>query len=387
MNTTRLTIAGAGLCLTASVLAACGGTDPGADPTGPSTSSPSATPLGSPTESPSAAETPTQEPSEILDVGGLPTGAKPGLAYARLDYHGTVQRGGTIHALDGSTVPLPPYSLNEFVPFGNDWVVDLVDPDNGDEFVAFVSGEGEYSEPRPVSGGIAVSPGGNVVAWTGLDGTVYAAHAKTGDVLTLPKIPSKGPYRTVGVTSEDCKEGRTSDAGCSVIVNGGGGRPGVYVTTSHGIVDSVPRMLAATSSQGRRVGGMYSVDEDTASSCSRMRSNFTRMLWKTCDNILDSIAPDGRHLVGLPGYLDGFGPNALDILSMSDGRPVRSWSGSAAAATYFDQVWEDSTHLLIRTFQNHRWAIVRVGVDGSLEYALEPVKADSLKSPIVLQTR
>ncbi len=277
MSTTRLTIAATGLCLATSVLAACGGSDPGTEPTTPTTGSPSSGASQGPSESPSASDSPDTPPaSPVLDVRGLDTGAKPGLAYATLSYVKGIQRGGTIHAADGTTPALPPYSLNEFVPFGDDWIVDMVDPDNGDEFVYVMPSEGAYSEPWEVSGGIAVSPRGNVVAWTGLDGTVYAAHAKTGDVLTMPKIPVKGPYRTVGVTSEDCKEGRTNDSGCAVYVNGGGGRAVVYVTTSHGIVDTVPRMLAATSSRGRRIGGMYSVDEEKPGSCSRMRSTFGR---------------------------------------------------------------------------------------------------------------
>ncbi len=382
----RLTITAATLCLTAAALGACGTRQPGDEPSPSAPASSSASPSDSP--SPSTTTSPSPEPptQAVLDVRRLPTGAEPGLAWAELAFEGTRQVGGTLHALDGDTVALPAYSLNEFAPLGDGWVVDMVDPDNGEELVFLLTAAGDHGDPWPAQGGIAVSPGGNVVAWTAPDGVVRTAHGRTGDVLTMPSVPTgRGAFRTVGVTSEDCKEGRTSDGGCTVVVNGSGGA--VHVTTSHGIVDRLPKLLAATTSRGRLVGGMTSVDEDPAGSCSDLGVLFGKVRWSTCDHTLDAISPDREHLLGLPAYLDGFGPTTLAVLSAADGSPVYSWTGNRRSATYFDQVWEDDSHVLVRTFQRDRWAIVRLGVDGSMEYAVAPVRADSLASPFMLQTR
>ena len=57
--------------------------------------------------------------------------------------------------------------------------------------------------------------------------------------------------------------------------------------------------------------------------------------------------------------------------------------------TYFDEVWEDPTHLLVVTYQDEEFAIVRLGLDGSMEYAVAPVADDDgdMASPFHLQTR
>ena len=84
--------------------------------------------------------------------------------------------------------------------------------------------------------------------------------------------------------------------------------------------------------------------------------------------------PRQRHLVGTPAYGDGFGPTRLDVLDLRTGDRTRSWTADrrGRSATYFDQVWEDADHLLVVTFQAGEWAIVRLGTDGSMEYAVPP---------------
>ena len=57
------------------------------------------------------------------------------------------------------------------------------------------------------------------------------------------------------------------------------------------------------------------------------------------------------------------------------------------SATYFEEVWEDAEHVLVVTFQAGRWAVVRLGVDGSMEYAVAPRSGSDVRSPFQLQTR
>lgn len=365
------------------VLAACAGSDePEPDTSASPSPSPSASASDSPSTEPSDSASPSPSgttgsvPEQVFDVGGLERGDPPAVAYARLA-HGSDGNpsGGVIHAPDGATTPLPPYALTDFAPLGDQWVVAMYDPATDTESVYVLAANGDHSESWAVSGGLGVSPRGRVVAWTGTDGTVYTAHAGSGEVLTMPAIPARGPYRTVGVTSEDCKEGRSSPAGCTVFVNTQR-RPRAYATTSHGLVDVVPGLRGADTSAARWVGGIRSISDD--GSCSRMLRGF-RQVWATCDNTLGPISPDTRTLVGLPAYLDGFGPTELDLLSLADGTPVASWTSSGSSATYFDTSWEDSGHLLVTTFQRNRWAIVRLGLDGSMDYAVAPVRAPDLR--------
>lgn len=361
----------------------------GKDPEPPvvsQSSTPSATPsaVESPSASPSVS-TPATPVSQVFDVTSLEPGAAPAVAYAVLDYRGYEARGGTIHGTDGSATPLPDLSLRSFAPLGDGYIVDMWDPDSLAEWVFQLDHNGAtIGDGWQADGGIAVSPGGTIVAWTGTDGTVYTADAAHDEILTMRAISAPGPYRTVGVVGEDCKEGRSTDAGCTVFVNTSGTTPRAWFTTSHGIVDRLPTITQATAVLERRVAGVSSIDETEPGSCSWMMEDFSTKLWQSCDNTLGAISPDGTMLVGLPDYLDGFGPTTLDILDMADGTPIRSWTADQASATYFQEVWEDESHLLMVTFQDDEWAIVRLGADGSMDYAVPPVQKSMDHGPFVL---
>ena len=115
-----------------------------------------------------------------------------------------------------------------------------------------------------------------------------------------------------------------------------------------------------------------------------------KVRWKTCENQLADISPDNRHVLGTPAYADGFGPQDLDLLSTADGSVVRAYASArdGSSATYFDEVWEDAEHVLVVTYQDGEWAVVRLGVDGSMEYAVAPRRGSSdTRSPFRLQTR
>jgi hypothetical protein len=115
-----------------------------------------------------------------------------------------------------------------------------------------------------------------------------------------------------------------------------------------------------------------------------------RVRWRTCDNQLSDISPDNGHVLGTPAYADGFGPTTLDVLATGDGSVARTftYARNGHSATYFDEVWEDPEHVLVVTYQDGEWAVVRLGLDGSMEYAVAP-RAGSMdtRSPFGLQTR
>ena len=94
-------------------------------------------------------------------------------------------------------------------------------------------------------------------------------------------------------------------------------------------------------------------------------------------------------MIGLPAYGDGFGPTTLDVLEVRTGAKVRSWTAArnGRSATYFGELWEDPEHVLIETYQADRCAIVRLGVDGSMEYAVPPRRCTMTTDKLWLQTR
>lgn len=322
----------------------------------PSTADPSAP--GSRDESPAG----LRGPGRVLDVSDLGTGAAPKVAWAeRID-----RKRVTIHGTGGDTPA--PGDLLGFAPMGSGYVIQ----GSGDQRGAAVRWIGSDGTPGArtwhTGYGLAVSPKGQAVAFTGSRGRVWVIDSEGDRVLRMPSVPGRGKHTPVVVGGEDCQEGPTSD-GCGVWVNSTRGSRS-WVTSSHGIVDRAP-FLSTSTGRDRWMGGITKISD--FGSCSVMRRGMRRA-WDTCRNRFSAISPDRRHVLGLPAYGDGFGPTRLDVLDLRTGERVRSWKGSrdGDSATYFDEMWEDSEHLLVVTYQAGKWAIVRLGMDGSREYAVAP---------------
>ena len=107
------------------------------------------------------------------------------------------------------------------------------------------------------------------------------------------------------------------------------------------------------------------------------------------DQLFESMA-DGYCVIE---FFDGpHGPlsDYIHVLDLADGSVVRRFTHArnGHSATYFDEVWEDAEHVLVVTYQDGQWAVVRLGVDGSMEYAVGPRRGSmDDRSPFQLQTR
>ena len=320
-------------------------------------------------------------PRQVLDVSDLDTGDAPRLAWAERTGAGRF----TVHAPDGGTTPFTG-ELRELVPMGSGYVVQTggARPPR----VRWIAADGSPGRREWRTGyGLAVSPGSGpvAVAFTVRRGGVRVIDSEGDRVLRMPSVPGvRGFNSPAGVSANDCKEDEDSN-GCSVAVNSTR-RPLSWYTSSHGIVDTTGFRSWSTG-RGRWTAGVTSVSD--TGSCSAVRRD-TRTRWTTCRNQLSVIAPGARHVVGTPAYADGFGPTRLDLLELRTGERVRSWTPDrrGRSATYFDQVWEDPEHLLVVTYQAAEWAVVRLGTDGSMEYAVPP-RADSgdMEAPFHLQVR
>jgi hypothetical protein len=305
-------------------------------------------------------------PRQVFDVSDLDTGAAPGVAWA-------VRTGGrlTIHGAGGTTTPAAG-TVRTFAPMGSGYVVQTggARPPR----VRWIADDGTPGPREWRSGyGLAVSPGGGAVAFTVRRGGVRVMDSEGDRVLRMPSVPGRrGLNSPAGVSGDDCREDATSN-GCSVAVNSTR-RPVSWFTSSHGLVDRTP-FRAFSTGRGRWTGGITSVSD--TGSCSAMRGG-GRVRWTTCRNQLSVISPDKELLVGTPAYGDGFGPTRLDLIDLRTGDRTRSWTPDrrGRSATYFEQVWEDETHPIVVAFQAGEWAVVRLGTDGSMEYAVAP-RADS----------
>lgn len=317
-------------------------------------------------------------PRTVLDVRDLAQGEPPALAW-------TERRGGrtVIHAPDGTTTPVA-NNVVALAPMGSGYVVQTAL--NRPTTVRWIAADGTPGRREWRTGyGLAVSPLGQVVSFAGRAGRVWTIDQEGDRVFRFPSVPVTGTARAITVTGENCKEGEgTPGTGCSIAVNG---PHRAFYTSSHGIVDTVPHVKQTTTGRGRWLGGITSFSD--FGSCSAMMRSW-RVKWRTCDNQLSDIAPDNGHVLGTPAYADGFGPSVLDVLTTTDGAVARTftYARNGHSATYFDEVWEDDDHVLVVTYQDGEWAVVRLGTDGSMEYAVAPrVGSMDTRSPFRLQTR
>lgn len=317
-------------------------------------------------------------PRTVLDVRGLDQGAPPAIAWSE-----SAHRSTRIHAPGGASAPAPG-RLTAFAPMGSGYVVQT---GAGRTTTRWIAADGSFGRHAWTTGaGLAVSPGGHVVAFAGPRGRVWTVDQEGDRVFPFPRVHFSGTGHAVSVAGENCKEGEdpASVGGCSIVVNGA---HRAEYTTSHGIVDRVPHVRQVTTGRGRLLGGITSVSD--TGSCSAMMRDL-RVRWSTCASQLSDISPDGRLVLGTPAYADGLGPTVLRVLSARDGSVVRSFTAArdGSSTTYFDEVWEDASHVLVVTFQAGEWAIVRLGVDGSMEYAVAPRPGPAdMRSPFRLQTR
>ncbi len=331
--------------------------------------------LGAPTQAGPAAEAPrSSAPRTVLDVSDLDQGAPPALAW-------TERRSGrtVIHGTSGVPTPVA-NRVDQFAPMGSGYVVQTF---GGRSTTRWIGADGSPGRREWRAGyGLAVSAGGGTVAFSGRGGKVWSIDQDGDRVLTFNPVPITGKGRAVAVFGEDCQEGEASN-GCTIYVNGAR----AWYTSSHGIVDRAPHLRLASTGRGPWLGGITSVND--FGSCSAMLRSWN-VRWRTCDNQLGGISPDNQHVLGTPAYADGFGPLVLDLLATADGSVVRTFAAKrdGTSATYFDEVWEDADHVLVVTYQEGEWAVVRLGVDGSMEYAVAPRRGSmDTSSPFSLQKR
>jgi hypothetical protein len=335
-----------------------------------------AAPAGAGTTTATTTATATTAPHRVFDVSDLETGAPPRIAWAERTSGSRV----TIHGTAGATPAAG--NLQTFAPMGSGYVVQAggARPPR----VRWIAADGTPGPRtwRRTGYGLAVSAHGGAVAFTGSRGRVWVIDSEGDRVLRMPSVPGRGLHFPAAVLGEDCQESSTSN-GCAVMVNSSRRRLS-WVTSSHGLVDRTP-FLAVTTARGRWTGGVTRLFD--LGSCNALRRG-VRTAWTTCRNQLSVISPDQRHLVGTPAYADGFGPTRLDLLDLRTGDRVRSFvpDRRGRSATYFDEVWEDAEHLLVVTYQDQEWAVVRLGTDGSMEYAVAPRRDSGMMlRPLFLQ--
>jgi len=303
-------VAAALVVVVPTAIVATGGLDRSAEPLPPASTTPSVT---EPTPVEPTESSPTRGPAGTVpfDVGGLPTGAPPAIEWSD---------GLDVHRADGSVAAdALPEGADGFAPMGSGWVASSRD-DQG-AIVRFVGGDGMMTaQVYDIDGDLATSPDGEVVAWAEPDGGVRVVQGDGDEVYEMPPLGFEGPYDAVAVSSEDCQEGRSTDAGCTVFVNTVGPQAGAYLSTSLGVADRYDEEVQQlTAWSDGAYAGITAFNEDLTT-CSAVRdpSSYST-LWDTCDHRLVGFSPDAAHLLGVGSIGDGFADGQVAILDAADG--------------------------------------------------------------------
>jgi hypothetical protein len=242
----------------------------------------------------------------------------------------------------------------------------------------------------PMSGDFTVSADGSLVAFVEPDGTpvVVTADGVRSDrrSYTLPRIPRGSGFDAVAVDGQACRT--TGELPCRVWVRSTGAVPENWVSTSGGTAArALPGLRSVTDvdNTGTRAAGVVDVHQDLTTCSAVVEPARGRQTWATCDHRLLAFSPDGSRLLATASVGDGLGDTELAVLDAATGE-VQLDLRTADRVVIGRMVWEDDSHVLATVFQDGRWAVLRIGLDGRREIAVPPVRGPD-ESPFVLPSR
>jgi hypothetical protein len=256
-----------------------------------------------------------------------------------------------------------------------------------------VEAGGQSFGPYPSSSGLARNAAGTAVAWATDEGDVMTWQDGSAEPNTLPSPGLQG-MRVAAVTGDGCLSGKTA-GDCLVYVSGSDqdgeskslalGRGGASTVDPEG---SILAVRDATDSG--RVLGITEFDDMRPGTCSVVldpaQSGSTPLL-DTCDYALDEFSPDGSYVLASDTYGDGIGSGTIAVFETDGDRLSYRNNRSGPDLTFYNSaVWEDETHVLFTLFQDGRWSIVRMGVDGAMEFAVAPQPGDEMEVPWHFET-
>ena len=315
------------------------------------------------TNTPSPTSTPTMgSDPHALDVTDLPTGAPPAVPL--------VTDGDQAAARTGEAVVR--------------WTPEGVVVDAG----------GQTFGPYPSSHGLAVNAAGTAVAWSTDEGDVMVWADGGEEPFTLAGF-GQTDVRVAAITGTDCRRGTASD--CEYFVSRydmeTGEPESVRISGDGGLgkVDPEGSILAVRdATDSGRVLGITEFDDMRPGTCSVVldpaQSGSTPLLG-TCDYALDEFSPDGSYVLASDTYGDGIGSGTIAIFETDGDRLSYRNNRSSKDLTFYNSaVWEDETHVLFTLFQDGKWSIVRMDVDGAMEFAIAPQPGDEMEVPWHFET-
>lgn len=327
----------------------------------------------------------TSASAPAFPTTGLPVGARPKIAFARATRPEFLGGNYRLHRPDGTTLRLGFLALGQWSTLGRG-AFGIAATEVGPELQR-IDATGAIVRRRTLTHfGLAVSPDHTIVSWLDDGSRPHDLEGGGSRELTLPRVP-KGDSVGAIWGARTCKEQAPEGGGCTVFVNAAH-NGGVFVSTSHGIVDTAGPMLSVTDvNQGGRVTGLASHATSSSPACWGVFTPLGRRAWRTCSYRLDSFANDGRRVLGVHTQARWDSVNSFAIFR-HDGTVARAYTFDPGRNRSLRELtWEDSTHLLGVLRAGSTWSIVRIGVDGTVEYAVPPVAAANEFTAFTLPVR
>jgi hypothetical protein len=315
-------------------------------------------------------------------TSGLSVGDPPAIPYA---FASEPEFGGgdwRLQRVDGTSLRLTGLSWSVWAPMG-DGAIGMAGTEAGPELQR-VTGAGHVHTRMVAHFGLAVSPDHEIVGWLGDHGAPHVVEGGGARHFTLPRVGHGRTIATIAGT-RTCQEAAPEGGGCTVFVDGAH-HP--WVSTSHGIVTSIGPMLRVSDvNQHGRVLGLVDRRTSDRGTCWGVFRAGGHQVFRTCDHYLDSFSPNGHRVLAERSQVKWASVRRLAILDRA-GDMVRSWTFDPGPHRSLSQLtWEDDHHLLAVLRAHGQWGIVRIGTDGSVEYAGEPVDAVNEFTPYSLPLR
>ncbi len=111
----------------------------------------------------------------------------------------------------------------------------------------------------------------------------------------------------------------------------------------------------------------------------------SELLWEQCGYLLEDLSPDGSLVLGYPDEGTPMFPR-LTVLDARTGQKVVEFDGGRRA-TVVEAAWEDDGHVLAVVQQGDRQAILRLGLDGTVERTTDFAEVHSLSTTWFLAGR
>ena len=132
----------------------------------------------------------------------------------------------------------------------------------------------------------------------------------------------------------------------------------------------VPGLLQAGSASAATglVAGLTSLTAD--GTCSAAVDGAGRTVWETCEHGIGAFSPSGTYVVGTDPEGDGYGSPTVSVLDGSTGEEIVTFEVALPRRTvggFWSQVaWEGDEALVVRIFRGEEYAMMRLGLDGTV---------------------